>query len=97
MRRAEQARRDGNEGMARVCARRAAGAAAGEYLRRAGLAAHTAAYDNLRLLASQAGLPDEVVEAVGNLLVRITPEHTLPGDADLIDAARRLRSLLLGE
>lgn len=94
--RAEQARRDGNPGMARVCARRAAGRAAGEYLRRVGAPAPSpSAYDNLRSLDRQPGLPPAARQAVARLLLRVTSEHTLPVEADLLAEARRLKQLLL--
>jgi hypothetical protein len=98
LQRGEQARLEGNEGMARVCARRAAGVVVNEYLqRRGGEQRSLSAYDHLRALAALPGIEPDVLEAVERLLVRITPEHTLPVDADLLSEARRLRSRLLGE
>ena len=95
---AEQARAGGNEGMARVCARRAAGAVVEEYLNRQGIERQSnSAYDHLRLLAALPGLEAEALEAAGHLLMRLTPEHTLPVEADLLAEARRLRQLLLQE
>lgn len=96
--RAEQARRENNEGMARVCARRAAGHAAGEFLRRLGLAdASPSAYDRLQLICALPDIPPVVVDAAQHLLVRLTPEHTLPVEADLINEAIVLRKQLLKE
>ena len=67
--RARLAQAQGNLGQARVCARRAAGAAAGEYLRRKGLPdAGPSAIDRLRYLAEQPDLPSEaqpLIERVG--------------------------------
>jgi hypothetical protein len=95
---AEAARTGGNEGKARVCARRAAGIVAGAYLQSKGIDFPTpSAYDRLRYLKSQPGLSVEVNAAVEHLLVRITPEYTLPVDADLIADARFLCQELLGE
>jgi len=92
---AVSARQRGNEGMARVCARRAAGAAAGEYLRRNQLPNPNTAYDRLRLLAGDAAFSPAIQELAGRFLVRITPEHELPIDADLLADARKLAKLLL--
>ncbi len=96
MARAEQARRAGNPGMARVCARRAAGRAAGEYLRRAGMATDDpSAYDQLRALARQPGLPPAARQAVERLMLRVTPEFSLPAEVDLLAEARVIRQLAL--
>lgn len=93
---AERARQSGNEGMARVCARRAAGIVAAEYLQRVGIQRHDpSAYESLRLLSTQSDLSDEVLQIIEHLLVRITPEHTLPVAADLPGEAVQLRRLLL--
>jgi len=95
---AEKARAAGNEGMARVCARRAAGALAGEYLRRQGVDLQTpSAYDRLRYLNDLPGVSPQATQAAARLLERVTPEYTLPDEADLIAEARRLRQELLGE
>jgi hypothetical protein len=96
--RGEAARAAGNEGMARVCARRAAGMVVKERLRRDGQALRMpSAYDHLRYLYSQPGISPEVLAAAEHLLARITPEHSLPVEADLIAEARWLRSRLLDE
>ncbi|MEW5868322.1 MAG: hypothetical protein AB1894_03540 [Chloroflexota bacterium] len=94
---AEDARADGNEGMARVCARRAAGIAIGEYLRRQGMpTGEPSAYERLKNLRLDPRLPPDLVESVEHLLLRVTPEHNLPVQADLIAEARRLSEGLLG-
>ena len=55
---AEQARARGNEGQARVCARRAAGIAIREYLTRRGICPPSAsAYDLLNLLKDDSVFP----------------------------------------
>jgi hypothetical protein len=93
---AETARSAGNEGMARVCARRAAGAIIAEYLRREGLPqSNASAFDLLRYMGSQPGMTARTLEVVGHFLVRITPEHELPIEADLIADARWLADELL--
>src|SRR5512139_1181527 len=83
--RAEQARARGNEGRARVCARRAAGIAIREYLARQGKRApSTSVYDLLNLLKEVPHLSPELKRAVDHLTVRVTEEFKLPVDADLI-------------
>lgn len=94
--RARQARQAGNEGQARVCARRAAGAAVREHLRRQGRAPHTpSAYDLLRDLADRPDLPAEVSAAAAALTLRVTEEFELPVSTDLIAQARQLIRALL--
>jgi hypothetical protein len=94
---AEEARARGNEGMARVCARRAAGIAVGEYLR---LHQHPApgpsAYDRLRYLQDLPVVSPGAREAAGYLLTRITVDGELPGEVDLIAEARRMVKELFG-
>lgn len=95
--RAEQARLAGNEGMARVCARRAAGLAIGERLARMGLEAHgPSAYDRLRYFHALPGLSPQIQAVIEHFLVRITTSHELPVEADLIAEARWLAGELLG-
>jgi hypothetical protein len=95
---AEEARYRGNEGKARVCARRAAGHVIGEYLRRNGLAAPgSSAYTRLQYLRSLPEIPPQAQEAAHHLLLRITPEHNLPVETDLIAKARWLRENLIQE
>ena len=95
---AEIARANGNEGKARVCARRASGIAIQEYFFRAGLpyAPHSA-YQNLIYLKNSPDAPPHVQEIATHLLERVTPEHELPLEADLITDARWLAQILLGE
>lgn len=93
--RAERARAEGNEGMARVCARRAAGLVARAYLKAHRIpAAGTSAYDSLRSLAAQHELNEPIRRAAEHMLLRITQDHELPVDADLIAEARTLRRQL---
>ena len=95
---AENARRDGNEGRARVCARRAAGHVAGEYLQRQDIAIGTdSALERLRYLEAYAELSPDEMEIIQHFLIRITPEHKLPIDADLILDVHVLTRKLLGE
>lgn len=96
--RAETARARGNEGQARVCARRAAGIAAREYLTRRGHPLRTpSANDLLSHLAADPHLPPDLRQAAVNLTLRVTEEFTLPVEADLLAEARRLCRGLVGE
>jgi hypothetical protein len=98
IRQAEKAWAAGNEGMARVCARRAAGIVAGEYLNRQGINLSTpSAHDRLRYLKDLAEVSPQAKQAAAILLTRVTPEFELPIEADLIAEACGLRRELLQE
>ena len=91
MRRAEAARSEGNEGRARVCARRAAGAALRETLRRtSGERIPTSAFDLLRGAREFSGLSERSRLAVERLLQKVDEGYSLPQDWDLIAEARAL-------
>ncbi len=93
---AEAAREAGNEGMARVCARRAAGIAAGEYLCRHGLSlADPSAYVRLKFLLQLPQTPPAVQEVLNHFLMRVNLDRSLPIPADLIAEARWLANELL--
>ena len=95
---AQSARHSGNEGRARVCARRAAGHVVGEFLARNEInIGSESALDRLRFLASSPDIDDEQRELIDHFLVRTTPEHKLPIDADLIADVDLLARQLLGE
>jgi hypothetical protein len=95
---AEQARNDGNEGRARVCARRAAGFVAGEYLLRHGITLQTeSALQKIRYLETSADISPTERETLEHFLIHTTPEHRLPIDADLIADVQLLVRQLLGE
>ncbi len=86
---AEQARARGNEGQARVCARRAAGIAAREYLTLQGVRPPSvSAYDLLNLLKEDSRLSADLKLIADHLTLRVTEEFKLPVDADLIAEAR---------
>jgi len=98
--RAESARKDGNEGMARVCARRAAGAMVREYFQRNRIAqtkSQIAALRNLRDLSQSPHIPEEIRVVAEHFTWQITTDHTLPENADLIADAYWLREKLMGE
>ena len=93
---AEQARGRGNEGQARVCARRAAGIAIREYLTRRGIRPPSvSAYDLLNLLKDDPHLAPDLKRIVDHLTLRVTEEFKLPVEADLVAEARRFCQELL--
>ncbi len=87
---ASQARLRGNEGQARVCARRAAGIAAREYLTRQGIRPPSvSAYDLLNLLKEDPRLSPDLRRIADHLTLRVTEEFKLPVDVDLVAEARQ--------
>ena len=95
---AKAARQTGNEGMARVCARRAAGIVAGEYLHRhepTSVSPGPGAYDRLKYLASLPEISSPVREVAQHFLLRVTTDWALPVEADLIAEATWLKEALL--
>jgi HEPN domain-containing protein len=94
--RAEQARARGNEGQARVCARRAAGIAARQYFTRRGENIRTpSAYDLLNMLVEERSISGELRQSARYLILRVTEEFKLPVTVDLIAEARKLCAELL--
>src|SRR5512140_2006159 len=88
---AEQARARGNEGQARVCARRAAGIAARAYLVDRGTPPRTSsAYDVLRMLADDPSVPTNVKETALRLTLRVNEDFQLPPGVDLVREAQEL-------
>lgn len=93
---ASAARTNGNEGRARVCARRAAGIALREYFMK-----HSLPVDGLsgyQLMQAFIKLPDIPTSARQNaikLTLRVTESFNLPVNVDLIDEARSLCEQLL--
>ena len=88
---AEEARARGNEGRARVCARRAAGIAVREYLGRQGIRPPSvSAYDLLNLLKGDPDLASrpDLKQIADHLTLRVTEEFKLPVNADLVAEAR---------
>jgi hypothetical protein len=89
------ARRDGNEGRARVCARRAAGAAVREYLALTGVSAPgTSAYDLLAFFQTLPDISEDMRQAAERLLTRVDESYSLPLEADLLADAAWLASAL---
>jgi hypothetical protein len=94
MRQAIASRAAGNEGRARVCARRAAGL--GLSMARGG-SGRPNAYDLLRHAAVDQTLPESVRLAAVRLSVRVTQAHRLPhGEDPLADARLILEALGFG-
>jgi len=94
--RAVQARARGNEGQARVCARRAAGIAIREYLTRQGIRPpSSSAYDLLNLIKEDPHLSSDLKQIAEHLTLRVTEEFKLPVDADLVAEARTFCEELL--
>jgi hypothetical protein len=93
--RAEAARSQGLEGRARVCARRAAGAAIRAYLETRGL--EPPGPSVMDLLAYLQNLPDssdEIRQISERLQTRVDEDHSLPFSADLLAEVRRLIEIL---
>ena len=89
------ARGEGYEGRARVCARRAAGAAIREYLELSGQPIPgPSAYDLLRYLSDMPGMSAEIRRVTANLLARVDEGFVLPVEADLLAEARWLADTL---
>ena len=93
------ARAAGNEGRARVCARRAAGLAARDYFELHGIMLDNAgqnrlssvsAYQALQALAGLAELAPDLINAAQNLTTRVSLEFQLPKGIDLINEAQKL-------
>lgn len=92
---AGKARQDGLEGRARVCARRAAGAAAREFfLRRAITLPVQDAYSVLILLTASPDVPPAAVQAASRLTQRVDEQFHLSSEIDLIEEARIIISEL---
>ena len=94
--RAAQARERGNEGQARVCARRAAGIAIREYLARQAIRPpSSSAYDLLNVIKDDPHLSPDLKHIAEHLTLRVTEEFKLPVDADLVAEARTFCEELL--
>jgi len=92
---AAQARAQGFEGRARVCARRAAGAAIGEYFRLRGNLNDTgSAIDLIQMLAAYETAPKRARIAAVALLERVDENFALPPQVDLIFEVNELVRVL---
>jgi len=89
--RADQARQAGNEGMARVCARRAAGIALRQYFIHNHMEiTDPSAISLLTRLIQMESTPADIKSVVDNLLTRVTPDYRLPILIDLTAQAKVL-------
>jgi len=96
MKMADKARAEGNEGKARVCARRAAGIVADEYMRRRGVSTpNMTAYERVKLLGTWPDLPDGVDAVVAHMTTRVNENYELPIEADLVADVQWLARVLL--
>jgi hypothetical protein len=92
------ARSDGNEGMARVCARRAAGIIIGEYLNQHGYTGvSNGAYDRLSLFTNLNEVDEKYKEVAKHFLMRVNPDHNLPMKVDLISEVIWLEENLISD
>ncbi len=90
------ARSSGNEGMARVCARRAAGIVIGEYLERRGVTNLThSAYGRLTMFTDLPDVNQNLKLIVGHFLLKVDHDQKLPGNIDLIADVQFLENELL--
>jgi hypothetical protein len=88
---AKQSRKEGNEGRARVCARRAAGAAVQAYFGKQGNSSQPEnALRSLLSLSNTQNIPDRIQLAVERLTQRVNDDHQLPPEIDLIKEAKLL-------
>ena len=85
-----RAREAGNEGRARVCARRAAGIAAREYLLLQGEQTNGSGYDLLLRLQGRSELAASSLKAAEQLTWRVGEDFSLPEGVDLIAQAQHL-------
>jgi hypothetical protein len=90
------ARSKGNEGMARVCARRAAGIIIGEYLQRNGYSnLSDSAYNRLSLFIALPGIDHRYKEIAVHCLLKVGQNHQLPVNIDLLSEVIWLKNNLL--
>jgi mycoredoxin len=103
---AESARQEGLEGKARVCARRAAGLAAHDYLLRQDPGNRSgkgksieswSVYDSLKALTELSDLSGETRQAARNLILPVDEEFNLPEGTDLIVDARLVIKMCMDE
>lgn len=94
---AQDSRSAGNEGRARVCARRAAGVMLGEYFRQENLPdPGPSAYDRLKYFVNILSVPEKIRETAQHFILKIDFDHNLPIQADLIAETEWLAYELLG-
>lgn len=87
---AEKARQAGNEGRARVCARRAVGLALRAFWDKDDLPQSSSVIPLLERLREDPTLPEALRHTANHFLIRVTPDFRLPIEADLLAEARWL-------
>lgn len=91
------ARSIGNEGKARVCARRAVGIVIGEYMKQQQLPdPGPSAYDRLKYLTNSPEIDQELQNIAAHFILRIDYDHNLPISADLVAEALWIANRLFG-
>lgn len=94
---AESSRKRGNEGLARVCSRRALGYIIEEYFQIQGDNYKTqSAYDRIKYFLKKSTESDEINNSVSYFLMRINNQRHLPENIDLIFEAKWLAYKLIG-
>ena len=92
------ARASGNEGMARVCARRAVGILLGEYLSRRGITnIGPSATDRIRVFLNLPDISPAFREMLNHFILHVSPDRSLPGNFDLIAESEWLVANLINE
>jgi len=95
---AHKARAMGNEGQARVCARRAAGwAVRAWYQRRGGSGWGGDAMKQLRRLLADDSVPEAVQAAAMRLTTKVDFDHSLPFEEDPVEDARNIVAFMSAE
>ena len=95
---AVDARKDGLEGRARVCSRRAVGIAIGEYLHRKGITPPgPSAIERIDLLLSDGHISERGKDICRHMLLKVSEDHTIPSHIDLIAESKILIIELIGE
>jgi len=93
---AQASRLKGNEGRARVCARRAAGLAVSIYFEKQTTEQPPqSAYWLLQWFSLREEIPEDLRQSAKRLTVRVTPAYELPHKEDPIEDACRIVSAIL--
>jgi len=94
--RALAARAKGNEGMARVCARRGVGIILTDFFSSLSISyPQRNAYEQIKLFVSLPFIPDEIKETASHFLIHVDHDHNLPINVDLISEAIYLKKELI--
>ena len=96
---AQQSRELGNEGRARVSARRAAAVVICEYYKRSDSEIYASlpesALEQIRFFVNQPITKEKFRTIVENFLIKVSTDHSLPPGTDLIEDAKFLKESLL--